>query len=256
VFHLRTSEGEIVCEKLVVATGGLSYPKLGASGFGYDLAKQFGHAIVPTRPALDGFVFGAEENERFQDLSGLSLDVVISCGGKEFREPILFTHVGLSGPAALQASLYWEYGREVTVDFGLTATGGILDYLVKTKARGSLQAPATLLSRVLPKRLAERFAIAYLPGRGNLAQTRREELEVLAHAITAYHFVPRDTVGYGKAEVTCGGVDTRQLSSKSMESALVPGLYFTGEVVDVTGQLGGYNLQWAWSSGWAAGQSV
>jgi len=255
-FRLQANQEEIECENLVVATGGLSYPKLGASGFGYELAEKFGHAIVPTRPALDGFVFGAEENERFQDLSGLALDVVITCDGKEFREPILFTHVGLSGPAALQASLYWDFGREVTIDFGLTAPGGVLDYLVKTKARGSLQAPATLLSRILPKRLAERFAVAYLPGRGNLAQTRREELEVLADAISSYHFVPRETVGYGKAEITCGGVDTRQLSSKTMESSLVPGVFFIGEVVDVTGQLGGYNLQWAWSSGWAAGQAV
>jgi predicted Rossmann fold flavoprotein len=255
-FHLQTNQGPIDCEKLVVATGGLSYPKLGASGFGYDVAQQFGHSIVPTRPVLDGFVFGAEELERFQDLAGLSVDAVVSCDGKEFKEPLLFTHVGLSGPAALQASLYWEDGREVTVDFGLTVQGGVLDYLVKTKSRGSLQSPATILSRILPKRLAERFAEAYLPGRGNLAQTRREELVALADAISSYHFIPRETVGYAKAEVTCGGVNTKELSSKTMESIKVPGLYFVGEVVDVTGQLGGYNLQWAWSSGWAAGQAV
>jgi predicted Rossmann fold flavoprotein len=142
------------------------------------------------------------------------------------------------------------------VNFGLTAPGGILDYLVRTKSRGSLQTPQTMLSRILPKRLAERFAQAYLPGRTNLAQTRREEIEMLAKAIGSYRFIPAETVGYAKAEVTCGGVDTRELSSKTMESTKVPGLYFIGEVVDVTGQLGGYNLQWAWSSGWAAGQAI
>lgn len=255
-FILTTSQGEIRCERLVVATGGLSYPKLGATGFGYDLAKRFGHAIIPTRPALDGFVFGVEEKERFGDLSGLSVDAVVTCGGRSFTDPVLFTHVGLSGPAALQASLYWEPGAEVTVDLARTAPGGMMEYLVRTKARGSLQSPETILARVLPKRLAEKFAQAYLPARVNLAQTRKEELAFLAEAVSAYRFVPSDTVGYAKAEVTRGGVDTRELSSKTMESAKVPGLYFTGEVVDVTGQLGGYNLQWAWSSGWAAGQAV
>jgi hypothetical protein len=255
-FHLQTNQGPIDCEKLVVATGGLSYPKLGASGFGYDVAKQFGHSIVPTRPVLDGFVFGAEESERFQDLAGLSLDAVMTCDSRVFKDPILFTHVGLSGPAALQASLYWEDGREVTVDFGLATRAGVLEHLIKSKSRGSLQSPAVLLARILPKRLAERFAEAYLPGRGNLAQTRKEELVALADAISSYHFIPRETVGYSKAEVTCGGVNTQELSSKTMESVKAAGLYFVGEVVDVTGQLGGYNLQWAWSSGWAAGQAV
>jgi predicted Rossmann fold flavoprotein len=164
--------------------------------------------------------------------------------------------VGLSGPAALQASLYWEDGREVTVDFGLATRAGVLEYLIKSKSHGSLHSPAVLLSHILPKRLAERFAEAYLPGRSNLAQTRKEELTALAEAISSYHFTPRETVGYSKAEVTCGGVNTQELSSKTMESTKAPGLYFVGEVVDVTGQLGGYNLQWAWSSGWAAGQAV
>jgi hypothetical protein len=205
---------------------------------------------------LDGFVFGIEEKERFQDLAGVALDAEVTCGGKVFRDPILFTHQGLSGPAAMQASLYWDEGREVTVDFGLGAPGGALDFLVRTKSRGSRQTPAIMLARILPKRLAERFAQAYLPGRSDLAQTRKEEIEALAKAISSYRFIPTETVGYAKAEVTKGGVDTRELSSKTMESTKMPGLYFVGEVMDVTGQLGGYNLQWAWSSGWAAGQAV
>jgi len=255
-FVVRTSVGEVQAGRLVVATGGLSHPKMGATSLGYDLAKTFGHRIVSTAPALDGFLFGVEEMARFDDLAGLSVDAVVSCGDHRFVDPILFTHQGLSGPAAMQASLYWREGREVTVDFAPTVPGGAMEYLMRTKSRGSLQSPATLLARILPKRLAERFAQAYLPGRSNLAQTRKEELETLAHAISAYTFMPEGTVGYAKAEVTRGGVDTRELSSKTMESLRTPGLYFIGEVVDVTGQLGGYNLQWAWSSGWTAGQAV
>jgi predicted Rossmann fold flavoprotein len=255
-FTVYTSVGDFESEKLVVATGGLSHPKLGASSLGYELAKKFGHKIVPTAPALDGFLFGVEEDERFGDLAGLAVDALVTCDDKEFKDPILFTHRGLSGPAAMQASLYWNESREVTVDFAPDTPDGVLEYLVKTKSRGSLQSPATMLARILPNRLAERFAQAYLPGRSNLAQTRSEELVALAKAISTYRFIPNGTVGYSKAEVTKGGVDTRELSSKTMESSKTPGLYFIGEVVDVTGQLGGYNLQWAWSSGWAAGQAV
>jgi len=256
LFRVETSTEPVEGKKLVVACGGLSHPRLGATGLGYDLARSFGHEIVPTRPALDGFLFAAESKELFGDLAGLAQDAEVTCAGRTFADPVLFTHVGLSGPAVLQASLFWELGAEVTVNFAPAVPGGILDYLVKTKARGSLQTPATLLGRVLPKRLAECFASAFLPGQVNLAQTRRDELEVLAQAIGAYRFIPKDTAGWDKAEVTRGGVDTGEISSKTMESLKVPGLYFTGEVLDVTGELGGYNLQWAWSSGWAAGEAV
>jgi len=255
-FRLQTNLGEYTADKLVVATGGLSFPTMGASDFGYQVAKQFGHQIVEPRPALDGFVFGQAEKDLFAGFEGLAVDSEVTCGGVTFADPILFTHKGLSGPGALQASLYWEKGAEVTVNFAPTVEEGAFEYLLRTKARGSLQEPMTILSRLLPNRMAMRFAEGYLPHYKNLAQVKRSELEDLGLAISAYTFVPEGTVGYAKAEVTRGGVDTTELSSKTMESKKTPGLFFIGEVVDVTGQLGGYNFQWAWSSGWAAGQAV
>ena len=209
IFKVAVGDEIFEAPALMVATGGLSFPQLGASNFGYQLAKKFGHRVLPTSPALDGFVFGAKEQKDFEGLAGLSAEAVIRCGKKAFSENILVTHVGLSGPAALQASLYWEKGGELQVS----------------------------LSGPLPKRLESR-----------LASLKIDPAD--------WRFTPERTVGFGKAEVTKGGVDTTQLSSKSMESSLQAGLYFIGEVVDVTGQLGGYNFQWAWASGFAAGMAI
>jgi predicted Rossmann fold flavoprotein len=194
---------------LIVATGGLSFPKLGATDFGYRLARQFGLRIVATSPALDGFVFGPAEARDFEGLAGLAAEARVSAGGKSFDENLLFTHVGLSGPAALQASLYWEPGQQLRVAF----------------------------SAGMPRRLEQR-------------------LKLLNIDPSDWNLVPEKTVGYAKAEVTRGGIDTDELSSKTMESRKVPGLYFIGEVVDVTGELGGYNFQWAWASGFAAGMAL
>jgi predicted Rossmann fold flavoprotein len=242
---------------LVIATGGLSIPKIGATGLGYEIARQFGLRVTETAPALDGFTFASGEIQALKELAGLSIDVRIESRGVSFRENILFTHAGLSGPAALQASLHWYPGDEVRVD--LLPDTDALAWFIRKKKEGSRAIVKNLMSELLPARFADRFCELYWPAdlaTLPLPQVSERALEAFCGKLKAWSFVPSGTVGYSKAEVTRGGVDTDELSSKTMEARKVPGLYFIGEVVDVTGWLGGYNFQWAWASGWAAAQAV
>jgi len=252
-YELSTSAGRFTCESLVIASGGLSIPQIGASGFGYEIARQFGLKIVPTAPALDGFNWGDSDLARFTDLSGLSLDTVVSCRKASFRENILFTHSGLSGPASLQISLFWYPGDKLAVD--LLPDGNASDFLHSVKNAGSKQEIKNVLAEILPKRFAEYFA-HHLDIYGPVNTMSDKKIADLSANIHGWQLSPARTVGYRKAEVTRGGVDTSELSSKTMEAKKAPGLYFIGEVVDVTGLLGGYNFQWAWASGFAAGNAV
>jgi len=250
-FQIRTSRGTFTCESLIVATGGLSIPKIGATGFGYQVARQFGLKIVDTAPALDGFDFTCEDLKRFADLTGISLDTTVTCNQATFRENILFTHTGLSGPASLQASLYWNKGVPIFVD--VLPGQNIEDWLTERKRAGSKMELRNLLGDRLPRRFAERYCdFNNLDLKTN--QLNERQIESISHDLHNWRIDPEGTVGYRKAEVTRGGVDTDELSSKTMECKTVPGLFFIGEVVDVTGQLGGFNFQWAWASAVAAGQ--
>ena len=252
-FVLETSHGRFAAQSLVVATGGLSIPKIGATGFGYNLARQFDLRVVQPAPALVGLVLADDDLKTWADLAGVSIDSLVTCNGASFRENILFTHHGLSGPAILQASLYWRPDDPITIDLlpGLDLFG----WLTGKRAQGVKSELRSLLGEHLPKRFAERFLERY-PLPGPLAELSDQRLSSFCQHVHNWELRPRTTVGYGKAEVTRGGVDTDELSSKTMETKKVPGLYFIGEVVDVTGWLGGYNFQWAWASGFAAGQFV
>ena len=232
-FVLSTNLGEFDCASLVIATGGLSIPKLGATDFGYGVAKQFGLRITPLRPALVPLVLDRVGARPFQELHGVSLDANVQCGPATFRENILFTHRGLSGPAILQISSYWKPGTAVTIDV----------------------LPEEKPVKDLPKRFMQIWNELYAPAKPS-AQWSRKEAEEFHYRLRHWSVSPEETEGYPKAEVTLGGVDTRELSSRTMETTRVPGLYFIGEVVDVTGQLGGFNFQWAWASGFVAGQAV
>lgn len=252
-FVLQTTAGEMTCDSLVIATGGLSIPKIGATGFGYDIAKQFGLNIVEPFPALVGFHFAKKESDQFADLAGVSVDSEVNAAGPKFAENTLFTHTGLSGPAILQASLYWDSGKPLTLN--LSPGADVKEWLLEKKKSGAKAEAKNLLGDILPKRLAERFAEVY--GRaGRVAELPDKVIAELGTQLNSWRVVPRENFGYSKAEVTRGGVDTAELSSKTMEAKKVPGLYFIGEVVDVTGQLGGFNFQWAWASGHAAGDVV
>jgi len=248
-FTVATSRGTFQSTSLVIATGGLSYPKLGASGFGHDLARQLGLAVVSPRPALVPFVFTKTDREIFQGLAGVSLDAAITCGGKRHPGKLLFTHRGLSGPAALQASLFWAAGESLKID--LLPDTDILGALL---ARRSGKAEtATVLAEFLPRRLSR----IWCEQRGldrPLKQVSEKAARAIAAGLHEWQLLPGGTEGYATAEATAGGVDTDELSSKTMEAKNTPGLFFIGEVVDVTGELGGYNLHWAWASGFAAGQ--
>jgi len=248
-FLVTTTEGYFSAESLVIATGGLSYSNLGASSFGHDMARTFGLRTTQVRPALVPFVFSGKDQQVFRELAGVSLDAAVSCGSRKFRGSILFTHRGLSGPAALQASLYWEPGSALIIDV-LPATD-ILKIIISRRSSKIL--PHILLSEYLPKRFAQTWC-GLLPYTKPINETSDKELREFANRLHAWEVVPKGTEGYATAEVTAGGVNTDELSSKTMESNKVPGLYFIGEVVDVTGELGGYNLHWAWASGFAAGQ--
>jgi predicted Rossmann fold flavoprotein len=248
-FQVETEQGSFSSDSLVVATGGLSIPQLGATDFGYQLARQFDLRIEPTRPALVPLTLPAETQARFTDLSGVSLDALATCGGASFRENILVTHRGLSGPAILQVSSYWQRGETIS-----------LNLLPDTDARALLSEQqqteselATVLGRQLPRRFAQAWCKLYAPSK-SLRQLTEREINALADKLERWQITPAGTEGYKKAEVTAGGVSTAELSSRTLEAKRVPGLYFVGEVVDVTGQLGGYNFQWAWASGYAAGQ--
>jgi hypothetical protein len=233
---------------LVIATGGLSISKIGATAEGYDLARQFGLNIVKTRPALVPLVLTKKEQSLYCDLAGVSASVVVTADHQSFREQMLFTHRGLSGPAILQISSYWERGRPLRVD--LAPGREVVSYIRDAKARNLAAARAAFLG-VLPKRFAERWLELHAP-----QSWTNQDLEWLERDLHEWILVPADTEGYEKAEVTAGGVDTDELSSKTMESRKVRGLFFIGEVVDVTGHLGGFNFQWAWASGAAAGRAL
>jgi len=250
-FLLKTDKGELRSASLVIATGGLSVPKLGASPFGYKVAEQFGLAIVTPRPGLVPLAFDTQELARYGDLSGVSVDALITCHGECFRENLLFTHRGLSGPAILQISSYWTPGEPIHIDLLPDRSAEAILFA----NRRSRALPATLLAETLPRRFAQQWCAA-MGATQPIDQMSDKALRALADALHDWQVKPCGTSGYAKAEVTLGGVDTDELSSKTMEVKRVPGLYFIGEVVDVTGQLGGFNFQWAWASGFAAGQSV
>ena len=247
-FLLRSDSAEFRSPILIVATGGLSIPKMGATSFGYDLARQFGHKIIPTRPALVPLVFNRSDHRRYSELAGVSTEVIASSGKYSFHEKMLFTHRGLSGPAILQVSSYWKEGQPIHLDLAPSrdATASL-----RASARRDLGTARKTLQEFLPNRLASRWLEFHAPS--NYANPSLANLERELHN---WSVIPADTEGYEKAEVTAGGVDTRELSSKSMESRLVPGLFFIGEVVDVTGHLGGFNFQWAWASAAAAARSL
>lgn len=253
-FLVETQRGSFKARSLVIATGGLSLPKIGATGLGYDIARQFGLDVVPTAPALDGFRLPPTILDALQPLSGISLDVTVTCGGVSFRENILFTHLGLSGPAALQASLYWRPGKSIVIN--LSPEQDASEWLLERKQSGSRMQLKNLLSQLLPKSFAETLCYLQAFPSDPVSTIADKILREAGALLNRWEIFPAGTVGYDRAEVTRGGVSTDELSSKTMEAKKVPGLYFIGEVVDVTGQLGGYNLQWAWASGWAAGQYV
>jgi len=252
-WQVATSAGTFTAPSLVIATGALSFPKLGATPFGYEIADQFSVKRITPRPGLVPFTWGPSERERFVDLSGLSLDCVANAGpdAPSFRENLLFTHRGLSGPAILQISSHWHAGETIRLDVlpGVSA----LDLFAAHKTGG--REVKTALRSVLPERFVQAWLAQHAPSRP-IAQLPQRELETLARSLNAWEIRPAGDEGYPKAEVTVGGVDTGELSSKTMECRAVPGLYFIGEVVDVTGWLGGYNFQWAWASGHAAGEAV
>ena len=247
-FVVRTQSNEFRAPTLVIATGGLSIPKIGATGFGYEVARQFGLNIVQTRPALVPLVLDSADQRRYCDLAGVSLDVTAATGDQLFREKMLITHRGLSGPAILQISSYWRKGRPVCIDL---APGVDMTVAIRGRTARTPAAARAALHEFVPNRFAARWLNFHAPP----AWTNQAlaELERQAHE---WILRPADTEGYEKAEVTAGGVDTEELSSKTMESRKVPGLFFIGEVVDVTGHLGGHNFQWAWASGASAGRAV
>ncbi|MFI5363221.1 MAG: NAD(P)/FAD-dependent oxidoreductase [Elusimicrobiota bacterium] len=254
-YVVNTDKAEFSAESVVVATGGLSFPKFGATGFGFDLARQFGLTVEATAPALDGFVFSADDRRKLDGFSGIALDAVMTCNGVFFRENLLFTHAGFSGPVALQASLHWNSGDEVRINFIPAQSRAELLAWFSGRKGGKAELK-NQMAELVPKRLAERFCDLYLPEDLDLGNLSKKTLETFCENLQNWRFLPAGTVGYGKAEVTRGGVSTDELSSKTMEAKKAPGLYFIGEVVDVTGWLGGYNYQWAWASGWAAGGAV
>ncbi|MBP2158436.1 MULTISPECIES: NAD(P)/FAD-dependent oxidoreductase [Asticcacaulis] len=254
-FVLDTSEGIMACEKLVVATGGLSIPKMGATGFAYDLARQFGHEIIETRPALVPFTLGPDKLEDFSGLSGVAVEARVTAGKTQFTDGFLFTHRGLSGPAILQISSYWRTGEAVEID--LLPGLNLMEWLLERKQSRGKQSLGNALAELLPRRLSDRWLeLNNLRNESNIGDLPNASMDLLSKAVKKWTLLPMGTEGYRTAEVTAGGIDTNGLSSQTMESRLCPGLYFIGECVDVTGWLGGYNFQWAWSSGWAAGQAV
>jgi hypothetical protein len=254
LFRVQTAESPFEAQAVVVATGGLSIPKMGATGLGYSLAEQFGLRIVECRPGLVPLVFSPEDRERWCDLAGVSAEVVATAGTRgqrhgSFQEKMLVTHRGLSGPAILQASSYWRPGETVQVD--LAPNIEVLSPLWKRHARRDAAAAVLAIRASLPTRMAERWVEIHEP-----ADWTNASLSALEQQLHAWRITPAGTEGYAKAEVTAGGVDTAELDAKTMQCLKVPGLYFIGEVVDVTGWLGGYNFQWAWASGASAGRAV
>ncbi len=252
-YLLHTDLGPVATRSLVVATGGLSIPTLGATGFGYEIARQFGHTVLATRAGLVPFIITDQLNEMCTELSGTSVACVVSCNHESFRENILFTHRGLSGPAILQISSFWQLGDAVRID--LLPDRDVLEWLQGQRAARPDSELKTLLGEVFTKKMAALLADHWFTSKP-VKQYTPTELGDIAEKLSAWQVVPAGTEGYRTAEVTLGGVDTREVSSKTMESLRSPGLFFIGEVLDVTGHLGGFNFQWAWASGHAAAQFV
>ncbi|WP_243351965.1 NAD(P)/FAD-dependent oxidoreductase [Stenotrophomonas acidaminiphila] len=252
-FRVRTGHGLFHCASLVIASGGLSIPSMGASGFGYEVARQFGHAVLPTRAGLVPLTLSGSHQERLADLSGVALPVEARCNGQAFRNFMLLTHRGVSGPAILQISSYWQPGDDLRLD--LLPGHDPLQWLRDMKRERGASELRTVLAEVMPKRMAQRLCEHWLPDRP-VRQLDEPQLKQAAALLGDFPLVASGTEGYRTAEVTLGGVDTHQVSSSTLESRQVPGLYFVGEVLDVTGWLGGYNFQWAWASGHAAGQAA
>jgi predicted Rossmann fold flavoprotein len=248
-FRLQTAEDEFESGALVIATGGMSIPKMGATAFGYEVARKFGLKIVECRPGLVPLTFDSEDRKRYCDLAGVSAEVVASANHQQFREKMLITHRGMSGPAILQISSYWRSGEKIAID--LAPGRELFAEMLRSSSGRDLKTVEAAFHVTLPARLAERWLEHNAPMRWTNHDIN--ELERRAHR---WEVTPAGTEGYEKAEVTAGGVDTNELSAKTMESKKVPGLYFIGEVVDVTGHLGGFNFQWAWASGYSAGQAV
>ena len=254
-FAVQTDQGEITAQSLVIATGGLSIPKIGATGFGYEIAKQFGIPLVETRAGLVPLTFSDDVLRNTKELSGIAVDptIVSSESGQSFREALLLTHRGISGPAVLQISSYWQEGEPITLN--LKPDINMFDWLVAERRRQPRLQIQTFLNELLPKRLVQHIVDTHKFA-GRIADLPDAYLQAIARAIQHWQVTPSGSEGYRTAEVTLGGVDTDAVSSKTFEARDVKNLYFIGEVLDVTGHLGGYNFQWAWSSGWCAGQYV
>ncbi|MDX8404192.1 MAG: NAD(P)/FAD-dependent oxidoreductase [Mariprofundaceae bacterium] len=252
-FQIETDKGTYTANSVVVATGSRSIPKMGATGFGHQLAGQFGLKVTELRAGLVPFTFTGHEKDDLKALAGISLDVVVSCRGQSFREAMLFTHRGLSGPAILQISSYWQPGDDLHIN--LLPSLDIPTWLEEKGQQRPKAQLATILSEKLPKRLVK-MLMQQLPANLPLQQFSAEQLQQTSSLLQGWQLKPNGTEGYRTAEATVGGVDTNELSSKTLESKKVPGLFFVGEVVDVTGHLGGFNFQWAWASGYCAGQFV
>ncbi|MBL4802540.1 MAG: NAD(P)/FAD-dependent oxidoreductase [Emcibacter sp.] len=252
-YRLLTAYETLTCQALVIASGGKSIPKMGATGFGYDLARQFDHTIIKPEPALVPFTFQNLQLEKLKSLAGVSTDAVVSLGKKSFAEAILFTHRGLSGPAILQISTYWKTGDEVCIN--MSPNRDMMEFLKEQRVSQPKQEIHNVLTQRFARRLAQ-FICDEVGVDGRLADLSNKKLELVADLIHNWRIKPNGTEGFRTAEVTRGGIDTREISSKTFESNKAEGLYFIGEVLDVTGQLGGYNFQWAWASGHAAGQYV
>ena len=250
-FHLKTDQGDYDCSSLVIATGGPSIPKMGATGFGYDLARQFKLKMVPPRAGLVALTFDDYLCGQTKKLAGVSVDVVVKCAKHSFSEALLFTHRGLSGPAILQISSYWRVGDEITIN--LLPGTDVFDYLKAARSSHPKKEVGTALAQLLPNRVTQ-MVVEWAACNGRLAEVADKSLRHLAGLVNTWRLTPDGSEGMRTAEVTVGGVDTRALSSRTMEARSVPGLYFIGEVVDVTGHLGGFNFQWAWASGHACGQ--
>jgi len=257
LFEVVTGQGTHTARRVVIATGGLSIPKIGATDFGHRIARQFGLRVVATAPALVPLTFAAEAWQPFVPLAGISLEVDVRCGRGRFTEDLLFTHRGLSGPAILQISSFWNPGEALRIDLAPQLAGDALAKALIERKADSRQNLANALTAVLPRRLADGWlALQNLRADQRLADTGDRALCALAGSLHDWTLAPSGSEGYRKAEVTRGGVDTDQLSQSTLETRRVPGLHFIGEVVDVTGWLGGYNFQWAWASGFAAGQAI
>lgn len=250
-YRLLTSGGPLTCASLVIATGGLSIPTLGATGFGYQLARQFGHQVLPTRAGLVPFTITDQLKALCTELSGTSVDCIASCNGQSFRENLLFTHRGLSGPAILQVSSFWAPGDVVSIN--LLPDHDAMAWLEAAQAERPNAELRTVLGDLFTRKMAQLLCEQWFESRP-MKQYTPAQLQAIANQLGDWQLVPAGTEGYRTAEVTLGGVDTREVSSKTMESLKSPGLYFIGEVLDVTGHLGGFNFQWAWASGHAAGE--